>query len=124
MGCLLPGRFFLGLGTGENLNEHIMGQHWSTNATRQAMLADAVALIRCLWKGGQQSYEGEYYRVQNAQIFDLPDPLPPILIAVGGDHSAQLAGRLGDGYVGVGLARTRPGSSIRTAAGASRITGR
>jgi G6PDH family F420-dependent oxidoreductase len=101
--ALLPGRFMLGVGTGENLNEHIFGDHWPPGATRRAMLEEAVALIRCLWQGGLRSHHGHYYTVENAQLYTLPELLPPVLIAASGTRSAHMAGQLGDGLITVGV---------------------
>jgi len=96
---MLPGRFFLGVGTGENLNEHITGEKWPPYDTRAEMLEEAVEVIRLLWKGGSQSFEGAFYSVENAQIYSLPKQLPPIMVAAGGEKSAQLASRIGDGLI-------------------------
>ena len=97
--CMLPGRFFLGVGTGENLNEHILGDRWPAAATRREMLEEAIEVIRTLWKGGNQSHEGKHYTVENAQLYDLPDELPPIYVAASGDKAVELAGRKGDGLI-------------------------
>jgi len=75
--AMMPGRFFLGLGTGENLNEHVVGEGWPPIDVRQAMLEEAVKVIRLLWQGGSQSYYGQFYTVENAEIYTLPDALPP-----------------------------------------------
>ena len=99
IGCLMPGRFMLGLGLGENLNEHITGEAWPPYEIRSAMFEEAVEIIRLLWQGGNRSYYGDFYTVINAQIYDLPDTLPPILIAAAGDKSGELAGRIGDGLI-------------------------
>jgi G6PDH family F420-dependent oxidoreductase len=101
--ALLPGRFLLGVGTGENLNEHIFSDHWPPGATRRAMREEAVALIRRLWQGGLRSHHGHYYTVENAQLYTLPELLPPVLIAASGTRSARMAGRLGDGLITVGV---------------------
>ena len=98
--AMMPGRFFLGVGTGENLNEHILGDHWPPSDVRREMLEEAVELIRLLWEGGTQSYTGAYYTVENARIYTLPDPLPPIMVAASGTRAAELAGQIGDGLVG------------------------
>jgi G6PDH family F420-dependent oxidoreductase len=76
--ALLPGRFMLGVGTGENLNEHIFGDYWPPGATRRAMLEEAVTLIRRLWQGGLRSHQGQYYTAENAQLYTLPELLPPV----------------------------------------------
>jgi coenzyme F420-dependent glucose-6-phosphate dehydrogenase len=96
---LMPGRFFLGVGTGENLNEHITGEKWPPFDIRAQMLEEAVEIIRLLWKGGSQSYDGQYFTVENAQIYSLPDELPPIMVAASGEKAGELAGRIGDGLI-------------------------
>jgi G6PDH family F420-dependent oxidoreductase len=100
--ALMPGRFFLGVGTGENLNEHVVGQGWPETEIRQERLAEAIEVIRQLWRGGNQSHHGPHFTVENARLYSLPDELPPLLIAAGGPQSAALAGRLGDGMIGTG----------------------
>jgi G6PDH family F420-dependent oxidoreductase len=95
---LLEGRFALGLGSGEALNEHILGDRWPQADERLEMLEEAVEVIRTLWQGGSQSHRGRHYRVENARIYDLPEQLPPILISGFGEKSTQLAARIGDGF--------------------------
>jgi coenzyme F420-dependent glucose-6-phosphate dehydrogenase len=99
---LMPGRFFLGVGSGENLNEHILGDAWPEFDVRAEMLEEAVDVIRKLWTGEITSHRGRHYTVQNARIYSLPDPLPPIYMAAGGKKAARQAGRLGDGFIGTG----------------------
>jgi G6PDH family F420-dependent oxidoreductase len=99
--AMMPGRFLLGLGTGENLNEHVTGQRWPSADERLEMLEEAVEAIRTLWNGGVQSHRGRFFHVEDARIYDLPDQLPPILIAAKGEKATKMAGRLGDGLVGV-----------------------
>jgi coenzyme F420-dependent glucose-6-phosphate dehydrogenase len=96
---MMPGRFMLGLGSGENLNEHIFGSRWPSPRTRIEMLTEAVEVIRKLWRGGWQNHRGRHYTVENAQIFLLPEQLPPIFIASACKRSAQLAGRVADGII-------------------------
>jgi coenzyme F420-dependent glucose-6-phosphate dehydrogenase len=98
---LLPGRFFLGLGTGENLNEHIFGHRWPSVAERRAMLEEAVWIIRKLWEGTMTKESGTYYEVVDAKLFSLPDEPPPVYLAGSGERSAEMAGRLGDGFIGL-----------------------
>jgi coenzyme F420-dependent glucose-6-phosphate dehydrogenase len=100
--ALMPGRFFLGVGTGENLNEHILGDPWPEWDVRAEMLEEAVGVIRQLFTGEVVSHRGRHYRVQNARLFTLPDELPPIHVAAGGPRMAELAGRIGDGFIGTG----------------------
>jgi G6PDH family F420-dependent oxidoreductase len=99
---LLEGRFTLGLGTGEALNEHIFGGRWPRAAERLEMLEEAVDVIRMLWLGGMRSHRGRHYLVENARIYDLPDPLPPIVISGFGPRSTELAARIGDGFCTIG----------------------
>ena len=97
--AMMPGRFVLGVGTGENLNEHVIGQRWPNNAVRQEMLVEAIEVIRDLWKGELTSHRGRYYEVDNARIYSLPETLPPIVVAAGGEKAAEVAGHVGDGLV-------------------------
>jgi coenzyme F420-dependent glucose-6-phosphate dehydrogenase len=97
---MMPGRFFLGVGSGENLNEHILGDRWPPVDIRQEMLEEAIEVIRLLWQGGLQSHYGENYIVENARIYDLPPEPPPIYVAASGEQAAELAGRVGDGLIG------------------------
>jgi coenzyme F420-dependent glucose-6-phosphate dehydrogenase len=99
VGAMMSGRFFLGVGTGENLNEHITGQRWPEYEIRAEMFEEAIEVIRLLWEGGVKSHHGKYYTVENAQIYTLPDPLPEIMVAAEGSKSAELAGRIGDGLI-------------------------
>jgi coenzyme F420-dependent glucose-6-phosphate dehydrogenase len=98
--AMMPGRFFLGVGSGENLNEHILGDRWPPTDVRQEMLEEAVEVIRLLWQGGTQSHEGKHYRVENARIYTLPEELPPIVVAAAGPKAVDLAARVGDGFWG------------------------
>jgi G6PDH family F420-dependent oxidoreductase len=98
----LDGRFVLGVGSGEALNEHIVGGRWPSADERLEMLREAVAVIRRLWQGGMRSHDGRYYKVENARIYDLPDTLPPIVVSGFGRKSVRLAAEIGDGYCTVG----------------------
>jgi G6PDH family F420-dependent oxidoreductase len=98
--AMFEGRFFLGLGTGENLNEHVVGQGWPSADVRREMLAEAIAVIRLLWQGGLQSHRGVYYVVETARIYTLPRRPPPIILAAGGPRSAEIAARFADGMIG------------------------
>jgi G6PDH family F420-dependent oxidoreductase len=97
---LLPGRFSLGVGSGENLNEHVLGDRWPPVAERQERLAEAIEVIRELWQGKLTSHRGRHFTVENARLFSLPDEPPPILVAVAGPQSTELAASHGDGLVG------------------------
>ena len=98
---MMDGRFFLGLGSGEELNEHVVGARWPGPAERLEMLEEAIEILRLLWQGGYQSYYGKHYTVDRARIFTLPDEPPQIAVAAARKKAAQLAGRLGDALVGV-----------------------
>jgi coenzyme F420-dependent glucose-6-phosphate dehydrogenase len=95
----MPGRFFLGVGTGECLNEHIIGQHWPAYSIRLEMLKDAIGIIRDLWQGEAVTSQGKHFTVENARIYTLPDELPPIYVAASGPESATVAAELGDGLI-------------------------
>jgi G6PDH family F420-dependent oxidoreductase len=99
---LMPGRFRLGVGSGEALNEHVFGDRWPQADVRLEMLEEAVAVIRQLWEGDFQSHHGSHYTLENARIYSLPDELPPILLSGFGPKAIALAGRIADGYVTVG----------------------
>ena len=96
--AMFDGRFFLGVGSGENLNEHILGQRWPETDVRLEMLEEAVAVIRQLWQGGQQSHHGRHYMVENARIYDLPTEPPPVLVSGFGPKAIGVAARIGDGF--------------------------
>ncbi|WP_436344633.1 TIGR03557 family F420-dependent LLM class oxidoreductase [Natronorubrum sp. FCH18a] len=100
-GTQLPGQFFLGVGTGENLSEHVLGDRWPEHDVRLAKLEEAIDIIRTLWEGETASYDGEYYTVENARVYTLPDELPPIPIAADGPKTARVAGEVGDGLIAV-----------------------
>src|SRR5215218_9103551 len=95
---LLEGRFRLGVGTGEALNEHIFGDAWPEAPVRLEMLEEAIEVIRGLWRGGQYSHRGKHYTVQNARIYTLPERPPEIVVSGFGPKSVALAARIGDGY--------------------------
>lgn len=99
--ALLPGRFWLGVGAGENLNEHIVGRGWPETAVRQARLEEAVDVIRELWKGGLTSHHGEHFTLENARLYTLPEEPPPIIVATAGKRATEIAGRIGDGMFGL-----------------------
>jgi coenzyme F420-dependent glucose-6-phosphate dehydrogenase len=96
---MMPARFFLGVGTGENLNEHVLGDRWPPALVRRVMLEEAVRLMRTLWSGELESFEGEHYRVENARIYTLPKEPIRVFVAAGGEEAAELAAKIGDGLV-------------------------
>jgi coenzyme F420-dependent glucose-6-phosphate dehydrogenase len=97
--CMMPGRFFLGVGTGENLNEHVVGAGWPAADVRLDMLDEAIDVMRELWKGEDVTHRGKHFTVEQARLFTTPDEPPPIYVAAAGDTAAKLAGRKGDGLV-------------------------
>lgn len=99
-GLLLPGRFSFGVGTGEALNEHILGHRWPPPEVRRAMLREAIELIRALWTGETVDFHGNFYDVENAKLFDPPAEAPPIIVSGFGDDAVDLAAEIGDGYWG------------------------
>jgi G6PDH family F420-dependent oxidoreductase len=102
---MMPGRFFLGVGSGENLNEHVTGEWWPPSEVRREMLEEAVEVIRQLWAGGTVEHFGTHFSIDNARLYSLPEEPPPILIAAAGAAGAELAGRIGDGLIAVEAAR-------------------
>ena len=82
---MLEGRFFLGVGTGENLNEHITGAKWPALATRRAMLDEAIELMRLMWTSSPASYKGEHYQISQAYCEPRPNPIPPVMIGGHGE---------------------------------------
>lgn len=99
LGSLHPGRFILGVGTGEHLNEGALGYEWPDNKERFARLREAVRLIRTLWTEQSVTFNGEYYKTLNATIYDRPEQPIPIYVGAGGPQVAKYAGRAGDGLI-------------------------
>ena len=100
---LLGDRFTWGVGTGEALNEHVLGNRWPHADVRAEMLEEAIGLIRHLWEGHSVTHRGRYFTVEDARIFDRPDPVPPIVVSAFGTRSAQLAAAVGDGLWTTGV---------------------
>ncbi len=98
---LSDGRFTLGLGAGENLNEHVTGGGWPPVNVRHAMLEEAVEIIRALFGGDYVSYRGAHFEVDSAKLWDMPPAPPPIALAASGPQSCRLAASLGDALVAV-----------------------
>ncbi|WP_305784613.1 TIGR03557 family F420-dependent LLM class oxidoreductase [Symbioplanes lichenis] len=107
-------RFTLGIGSGERLNEHVVGQGFPSVRGRQERLREALEIIKLLWQGGYQSYEGKHLQLEDARVFDLPDELPVIAVAAGGKDAAAVAAELGDG-----LFATEPRADIVEAYGSA-----
>ena len=94
---LSDNRFTLGIGSGERLNEHVVGAAWPAVRIRHHMLREALEIINLLFQGGYQSYEGEYLTLEDARIWDLPEQLPVIAVASGGPGASKLAAKYGGG---------------------------
>ncbi|WP_066934446.1 TIGR03557 family F420-dependent LLM class oxidoreductase [Microtetraspora fusca] len=101
VGVLSEGRFTLGLGAGENLNEHVIGHGWPPVNTRHDMFREAIEIIQELFEGGYTSYRGAHFDVDSARLYDLPDQPVPIAIAASGEQSGEIAAEYGDGLVTV-----------------------
>jgi coenzyme F420-dependent glucose-6-phosphate dehydrogenase len=100
LGCLTPGRIFLGVGTGEALNETaVTGMAFPGRKERRLRLAEAIELIRRLWSEERVDFEGDFYRTSKATIYDRPEEPVPIYVAASGPLAAKLAGRVGDGFI-------------------------
>jgi G6PDH family F420-dependent oxidoreductase len=97
--CMMPGRFFLGVGTGENLNEHIFDDRWPLPDERLDMLDEAVGVMRLLWEGGEKTHRGKHYTVDHARIYTLPERPPQVYVAASKPVAADRAGRIGDGLI-------------------------
>ena len=95
VGVISEGRFTLGLGAGENLNEHVVGLDWPPVTIRHSMLNEAIDIIEGLWHGGYFVYEGEHYRVYDARVFDLPEAPIAMFVGASGARSAEIAVRAG-----------------------------
>ncbi len=96
---LHSGRFVLGVGSGEALNEHILGGPWPGAQVRQEMLEEAIEVMRKLWDGGFVDHRGKHYTVENARIYTRPEPRPKVYVSGFGRRSVRLAARIGDGYI-------------------------
>lgn len=99
--AMFEGRFALGVGTGEALNEHILGHAWPTLDVRLEMLEEAVEVMRKLWSGELVRHRGTHYTVDTARLYTLPDSPPPVLVSGFGPKATRLAARIGEGYVNV-----------------------
>jgi len=97
--ALMDGRFFLGVGTGEELNEHVTGARWPGAEERLEMLEEAIWVIRRLWQGDLVTHHGRFFEVDRARIYSLPDEPPAIAVAAAGEQAAELAGKMGDAMI-------------------------
>jgi coenzyme F420-dependent glucose-6-phosphate dehydrogenase len=99
LGCLYPDRVVLGIGSGESLNEVPLGVVWPEQKERFARLREATEIIRALWSGDRVTFDGTYYRLDKATIYDRPEHAVPLYIAASGPAAARLAGRVADGFI-------------------------
>ena len=99
--CLFEGRFGMGVGTGEALNEHIFGDAWPSAEVRLEMLEEAVGVMRALWSGEVVRHRGQHYTVDSARLYSLPEQQVPVLVSGFGPKATSLAARIGDGYCNV-----------------------
>lgn len=106
LATMFEGRFALGVGTGENLNEHVMGQGWPPYKVRREMLEEVIDVLRLLWSGGLHSHRGKYYTVDRARIYSLPEQPIPIYMAASGPQSAKMAARKADGLITPSISRS------------------
>jgi coenzyme F420-dependent glucose-6-phosphate dehydrogenase len=98
-GAMMGDRFFLGVGAGENLNEHVLGDPWPAPDERLEMLGEAIEVLRLLWRGGYRTHRGRHYTVENARLYTLPERPVQIAVAAAKPKASELAGRLGDAYI-------------------------
>jgi len=105
--AMMEGRFFFGLGTGENLNEHVTGAPWPAPDERLEQLEEAIEVLRLLWQGGEQTHRGKHYTVDHARIYTLPDAPMELAVAAAKPNAAELAGR-----VGAALVNTTPDAEL------------
>jgi G6PDH family F420-dependent oxidoreductase len=99
--ALAPGRFSFGVGSGERLNEHILGDAWPPTQIRLERLAEAIDVIRALWTGETVTHRGTHFTVDNARIFSTPEEAPPILVSGFGPQATDMAAEIGDGWITV-----------------------
>ena len=96
---LMEGRFFLGVGTGEALNEHVTGARWPRPDERLDMLDEALEIITKLWRGEYETYRGRHYTVEQARVYDVPGHPPELIVAAAAEQAAKLAAKWGDGMI-------------------------
>ncbi len=118
LAILNPGRVFLGVGTGERLNEQATTNTYGNYTERHDRLAEAIDLIRQLWSGSRISFAGRYFQTNSLKLYDVPATPPPIFVAAAGPKSARLAGQCGDGWITQAHDVTNPKLLAAFAAGA------
>lgn len=104
LGAMYPGRFWLGLGAGEALNEHVIGGEWPEIGVRSAMLFEAIEIIKKLFSGEVVKHDGEYFTLESAKLYTRPEHPVPIYVATAGPYNAKRTGRHADGMITVGAA--------------------
>ena len=121
---MMPGRFFLGVGPARTSTSTSSGDKWPDWDVRARMLEEAIEVMRELWGGEVTSFDGEFYTVENARLYTLPEEPVPIMVAASGPRAAELAGQLGDGLIGTGPRRRNwsPPSTRGAAARPDRTT--
>lgn len=113
LAAMFPGRFWLGIGAGEALNEHVVGKYWPEAPARLQLLEEAVEAIKKLFSGKMVKYKGEYFTIESAKLYTLPETPAPIYIATSGPVNAERTGRIADGIITVGA----PDEKIKTLLG-------
>jgi coenzyme F420-dependent glucose-6-phosphate dehydrogenase len=101
---MFPGRFWLGLGAGEALNEHVIGGEWPEIGVRSSMLFESIEIISKLFTGNVVKHKGEYFTLESAKLYTRPDEPVPIYVATAGPYNAKRTGKFGDGMITVGAA--------------------
>jgi G6PDH family F420-dependent oxidoreductase len=104
LGAMYPDRFWLGLGAGEALNEHVIGGEWPEIGVRSAMLFEAIEVITKLFSGEVVKHDGEYFTLESAKLYTRPEHPVPIYVATAGPYNAKRTGRHADGMITVGAA--------------------
>jgi G6PDH family F420-dependent oxidoreductase len=109
LGAMFPGRFWLGLGAGEALNEHILGGEWPEASVRSAMMFEAIEVINKLFTGKVVKHYGEHFKLESAKLYTRPDTPVPIYVATAGPFNAKRTGKYADGMITVGAADEKIG---------------
>src|SRR4029077_19091652 len=104
LGAMFPGRFWLGLGAGEALNEHVIGGPWAEVGGRSGMLFESIEILNKLFTGQVSRHQGQYFTLESAKLYTRPEHPVPIYVATAGPVNARRTGRLADGMITVGAA--------------------
>jgi G6PDH family F420-dependent oxidoreductase len=122
--AMYPGRFYLGLGAGEAINEHIVAEYWPEALTRLEVLAEAIEIIRRLFTGKSVRHRGPHFKLESAKLYTLPENPPPIYVATSGPINAERTGRTCDGIITVGAADERIKTLLERFEKGARASGR